>query len=47
MDKVGFIGTGNMGGALVRAACKAYTPKKILIANRTEAKSFSMAEETC
>ena len=46
MDKVGFIGTGNMGGALVRAACKAYTPKKILIANRTEAKSFSMAEET-
>ena len=46
MDKVGFIGTGNMGGALVRAACKAYAPKKILIANRTEAKSFSMAEET-
>ena len=29
--KVGFIGTGNMGGALVRAACKAYDPKNIWI----------------
>ena len=44
--KVGFIGTGNMGGALVRAACKAYAPEKIWIANRTEAKSEALAKET-
>ena len=45
--KVGFIGTGNMGGALVRAACKAYDPKNIWIANRTAEKSEAMAKETC
>jgi len=44
--KVGFIGTGNMGGALVRAACKAYEPKNIWIANRTAEKSEVMAKET-
>lgn len=44
--EVGFIGTGNMGGALVRAACKAYAPEKIWIANRTEAKSRALSEET-
>lgn len=44
--KVGFIGTGNMGGALVRAACKAYDPNCILIANRTAEKSKAMARET-
>lgn len=44
--KVGFIGTGNMGGALVRAACKAYDPKNIWIANRTAEKSEAMAKET-
>lgn len=46
MEKVGFIGTGNMGGALVRAACKAYDPANIWIANRTEEKSKALAEET-
>ncbi len=44
--KVGFIGTGNMGGALVRAACKAYEPKNIWVANRTAEKSEAMAKET-
>ena len=44
--KVGFIGTGNMGGALVRAACKAYDLKNIWIANRTAEKSEAMAKET-
>lgn len=43
---VGFIGTGNMGGALVRAACKAVSPASIWIANRTEAKSAALAKET-
>lgn len=46
MHCVGFIGTGHMGGALVRAAAKAYDPAKIYIANRTAAKSFALAEET-
>lgn len=46
MERVGFIGTGNMGGALVRAACKAYAPGSIRIANRTEAKSVALAKET-
>ena len=45
MERVGFIGTGNMGGALVRAACKAYAPGSIRIANRTEAKSVALAKE--
>ncbi len=44
--KVGFIGTGNMGGALVRAASKAFDPTNIWIANRTEEKSVALAEET-
>ena len=44
--KVGFIGTGNMGGALVRAACKAYDPKNIWFVNRTAEKSEAMAKET-
>ena len=44
--KVGFIGTGNMGGALVRAACKAVDPGTVWIANRTEEKSAALARET-
>lgn len=44
--KVGFIGTGHMGGALVRAASKAYDPAKIYIANRTKAKSQVLAAQT-
>lgn len=46
MERIGFIGTGNMGGALVRAACKVYNPAKIWITNRTEEKSRALAEET-
>lgn len=46
MKKVGFIGTGNMGGALVRAAVKAYDPACIWITNRTEEKSAALAKET-
>lgn len=39
----GFIGTGNMGGALARAAAKAGVP--MLLANRTSAKAESLAAE--
>lgn len=46
MKAVGFIGTGNMGGALVRAACKAYDSCRVWIANRTKEKSDALAAET-
>lgn len=41
----GFIGTGNMGGALAKAAAKQGTIK-LLYANRTEEKALKLAEET-
>ncbi len=41
----GFIGTGNMGGALAKAACRAVPPKQVVLANRTPAKAEALAEE--
>ena len=41
---LGFIGTGNMGGALVRAACKK-DPSQVLIFNRTREKAQALADE--
>ena len=29
MDTIGFLGCGNMGGAIARAVCKAVDPKKV------------------
>lgn len=45
MKTFGFIGTGNMGGALVRAACKTLEPAQILLANRTPEKAQALAQE--
>ena len=42
---VGFIGTGNMGGALARAAAREMQPQAILLANRTAAKAQALAAE--
>ena len=42
--KIGFIGTGNMGGALARAAAGAVLPQRIYLANKTAAKAVSLAE---
>ena len=42
---IGFIGTGNMGGALARAAAKAVSPGSIYLANRTAGKAQALAEE--
>lgn len=42
---IGFFGTGNMGGALARAAAKAVEPQTILLANRTGAKAEALARE--
>ena len=39
----GFIGTGNMGGALARAARRKMEGEQLLLANRTEAKAAALA----
>ena len=41
----GFIGTGNMGGALAKAAAKALDPKMIFLSNKTAAKAENLAKE--
>ena len=41
----GFIGTGNMGGALARAAAKSMDPQEILLSNKTFSKAQALAEE--
>ena len=44
--QLGFIGTGNMGGALARAAAQTVeTRKSIYLANRTPAKAAALADE--
>lgn len=45
MEKIGFIGCGNMGGALARAACKSSAPGNVVLANRTLAKAEALAGE--
>lgn len=46
MAKAAFIGVGNMGGILARAACKALGSGEVAVANRTLAKAKALAEET-
>ena len=45
MATLGFIGTGNMGGALARAACKRIPSDQVFLANRTVEKAKALAEE--
>lgn len=45
MTTFGFIGTGNMGGALARAARRRLEGEQILLANRTEAKAAVLVKE--
>ena len=44
MKTIGFLGCGNMGGAIARAVCKAVDPKKVFLANRTAAKAQALAD---
>ena len=44
--KCGFIGCGNMGGALLKAAAKAVPPDSIAVSNRTREKAERLALET-
>ena len=41
----GFIGVGNMGGALARAACRTLDPARVIVSNRTAAKAEDLAAE--
>lgn len=45
MKKVAFIGSGNMGGALIRAACRAIGPDQVLIADYQAEKAAALAQE--
>lgn len=45
MATLGFIGTGNMGGALARAACRSVPAGRVLLSNRTEEKARALARE--
>lgn len=46
MKKAAFIGTGNMGSALVRAACRALGAENVAVSNRTPSKAEELARET-
>lgn len=39
----GFIGAGNMGGALARAACR-WRPEQVVLTDRTLDKAVALAE---
>ncbi|MBQ8404025.1 MAG: pyrroline-5-carboxylate reductase [Clostridia bacterium] len=43
--KIGFIGAGNMGGALAKAAAKTAAPANIMIADKFEDKAIALANE--
>lgn len=45
MKKAAFIGAGNMGGALIRAACRAIGPNEVLIADHQPQKAAALARE--
>ena len=45
MKTIGFIGCGNMGGAIARAVCKATDPENVFLANRTAVKAEALAAE--
>lgn len=43
MAKIGFIGTGNMGGALIAAACKGMDPSQVIITDYLPEKAAALA----
>ena len=44
-QSIGFLGTGQMGGALARAAVKGAQGARVLLANRTPAKAQALADQ--
>lgn len=45
MKTAAFIGAGNMGSALARAACRAVGPDQVVLTNRTASKAQALAAE--
>ncbi len=45
MKTAAFIGVGNMGSALARAACRAVSPDQVILSNRSPAKAEALAAE--
>ena len=45
MALAAFIGTGNMGAALARAACRGISPDQVILTNRTREKAEALARE--
>ncbi len=43
--KIGFIGTGNMGSALIKGVCKNIDPDEVIIYDIDRLKTFSLAEK--
>ena len=46
MKTIAFIGAGNMGGALARAACRAIDPREVVIYEPNTAAAAALTEET-
>ena len=44
-DTFGFIGTGNMGGAVAKAVCRSVGGQKLLLCNRSPEKALALADE--
>lgn len=45
MRTAAFIGTGNMGGALAQAACRALSPAEVILTNRSPEKADALARK--
>lgn len=45
-NKIGCIGTGNMGSAIIRAICKEFGSENVIVSNRSEEKGRNFAKET-
>ena len=46
MATFGFIGVGNMGGALARAVCQKISPSDVMISDYSAEKAEAFAKET-
>ena len=44
LNTIGFLGCGNMGGAIARAVCKATDPQNVWLANRTDGRASKIDE---
>ena len=46
MAKIGFIGTGNMGYAILKGLLKVYGPEELMITDADEARKKAVSDET-